>query len=541
MTVLPRELEDFLPDETPSADIVAAVLLARSFDRFTGEALVVRFRNGDRRILTRPSRGELFRELPRHDSTPMRVEHAAFEEPRFAVKTIDGKTLSMSVLLSEVPALRGVLETDVVVPRTGSSAPPRPAAARSVVRAPRREDTLRPPKSAEMEVVRIPDGVRTPGVETRTSSSRPPAAISQSPSPASQPKRESDSVRPPAFAAEPAPVVRGARDVDAMHTMMRHHFEKGALDEAACVARVLAHLGAADTMEKRLAALLPDVPPPFVTPLSPYLFSAYVVHDDEDPDVGRMLAALWPGILAMRARPERDFGLRPRDEVDFGTSAVEIGALFAHSARAIGLSCPRLFIRTDVGGGLAHLAVSPLATLAGGTIATQFDAPSTLHVLGGHLAMYRPEAYLFALLPAREEAWLAFRASLVVEERIPPEPRSSALASDLQRYMVPPVRKALTQAASELRLPGDPAVSAEEQFMRFRRATYLTACRTGFLLSGSLATSEKLQRLLPAVPGIPTDEIIDDLISYAVSPSWMALRRELGISLEPSGPTRIDV
>ena len=326
-----------------------------------------------------------------------------------------------------------------------------------------------------------------------------------------------------------------------MHAMMRQHFEKGALDEAAGVARVLAHLGAADAMEKRLGALLPDVAPRFATPLSSYSFAAYVVHDDEDPDIGRMLAALWPGILAMRTRPEREFGLRPRDEVDFGSSEVQIANLFAHSARAIGLSCPRLFVRTDVGGGLAHLAVSPLATLAGGTIALQFDPPSTLHVLGGHLAMYRPEAYLLALLPSREEAWLAFCAALVLEERIPAEPRASALAAELARYMVPPVQKALRQAVLEVRLPGDPLVSAQEQFLRFRRAAYLTACRTGFVLSGSLAVSEKLQRLLPAVPGIPTDEVIDDLISYAVSPSWMALRRELGIALEPSGQNRIDL
>ena len=154
--------------------------------------------------------------------------------------------------------------------------------------------------------------------------------------------------------------------------------------------------------------------------------------------------------------------------------------------------------------------------------------------------MYRPEAYLFALLPALPEAWLAFRAALVVEDRVPPDGRSTTLATELARYMAPPVQKALKQAALELRLPGDPVVSAEEQFLRFRRAAYLTACRTGFVLSGSLATSEKLQRLLPAVPGVATDDVIDDLVSYAVSPSWMALRRELGISLEPSGQVRID-
>jgi hypothetical protein len=539
MTALPRELEDFLPEEMASDDLAAVALLSRSFDRYTGEALVVRHRNGQLSVLTRPSRGELFRELPRDPAVDMLVEQIGSAEPRFSVRTIDGRTLTMSILLSEVPELRGVLETDVVVPLVRSSAPPRAGTPRPRPR--RREDTLRPPESAEMEVVLLPTGYRV--------SDRPPSEVtarSPSPRPAlaphagAEPRREGDSVRPPAFAAEPAPVVRGARDVDAMHTMMRRHFEKGALDEAACVARVLAHLGAADAMEKRLATLLPDMPPPFSTPLSPYLFSAYVVHDEEDPDVGRMMSALWPAILAMRTRPERDFGLRPRDEVDIGPSSPEIASLFAHGARAIGLSCPRLFVRTDVGGGLAHLAVSPLASLAGGTIAKQFDPPSTLHVLGGHLAMYRPEAYLFALLPSREEAWLAFRAALVYEDRVPPEPRSAALAAELGRYMVPPVQKALKQAVLELRLPGDPALSAEEQFHRFRRATYLTACRTGFLLSGSLAISEKLQRLLPAVPGVPTDEVIDDLVSYAVSPSWMALRRELGISLEPSGQVRLD-
>jgi hypothetical protein len=312
-------------------------------------------------VLTRPSRGELFRELPRDTSIAMRCEQVGSAEPRFVVTTIDGKSLTMSILLSEMPELRGVLETDVVVPRVKSSAPPKGVGSRP--RPPRREDTLRPPESAEMEVVRIPTALRSAdrsGPEPRVTTPRPAVAAQA----ATDSKREGDSVRPPAFAAEPAPVVRGVRDVDAMHAMLRRHFEKGALDEAACVARVLAHIGAADAMERRLATLLPDMPPPFSAPLSAYLFSAYVVHDEEDPDVGRLLAALWPGILAMRTRPERDFGLRPRDEIDFGTSAVDIAKLFAHSARAIGLACPRLFVRTDVGGGLAHRAVSPLASLA---------------------------------------------------------------------------------------------------------------------------------------------------------------------------------
>ncbi|MDQ3037988.1 MAG: hypothetical protein M3Y87_36675, partial [Myxococcota bacterium] len=338
--------------------------------------------------------------------------------------------------------------------------------------------------------------------------------------------------------AEPAPIVRSARDVDALRASFRHHFEQGALDEAGQVARALAHLGIADAMERRLAQLQPDSPPSYAMPLSPYLFRAFLAHDEEDADLGRVLAAIWPAYLQMRARPDRELGLRPHDEIDLASPPDGLPRLFAHGARAFSLPMPRLFLRTDVPGGMAHLHAMPIASLCGRTLATAFDTASTLHVLGHHLSLYRAEAYLIALAPAPLELNVLLMAALHLEQRVrSDDARIAGLSETLARHMVPPVREALRQACGDLTLLGGaPRLAIADSLERHRRAVMMTAVRAGFALSGSLSVSDRMQRVMPAVPGLDQSDVLDDLLTFSVSSSWNALRKELGIAVEPSGP-----
>lgn len=558
MSGLPSELSEWLPQDVPERDVAAWALVARSFDRATGEVLVLRMLAGARRVMTRPERFELFRELPLDDADPPWLTGGE-SDAVLRVRIVDGRRLELPVMPAELPGLRGVLETNVIVPREPSparkSAPAadRRAARRSPAPPPRSSNppghssTLRPPESAEMEVVRIPRSMRVPRAApvpsvTGAASSAKPAPRSPAPGAPSDDRsdlpEDRESVHPPQFTATPVPIVRGARDVDALRANLRHHWEQGSLDEAGQVARVLVHLGLADAMEERLSHQTPEIPPEFAEPLSEYLFKAWLAHDEEDPAVGAVLEALWPAILAMRARPERELGLRPRDEVDLDHPPLEFARLFAHAARALSIEpAPRLFVRTDVAGGMAHLVTQPLASLCGGTLATGFDGPSILHVLGHHLCFYRPHVYLLALVPAPVDSLALFLAGLHLEERLPPDPRLAVISNAIAKHMVPQVREALRHAAADFPRKGPEVRSeASEAFNRFRRAAYLTAVRTGYLLSGRLTTSERMQRMMPAHPGLTVDEVVDDLISFAVSPAWMALRKEIGVASEPSVP-----
>jgi hypothetical protein len=347
------------------------------------------------------------------------------------------------------------------------------------------------------------------------------------------------SLRPPPFASEPPPVVESSRDVPALHASFRHHFGQGAIDEATEVARALVHLGAADALEQRLASAAPKGIPTLARPLGPELVRAYVAHDDEDPALGAIFAALWPVLLPLRSRTERDLGLRPSDEIDHAASDDPFAKLFAHAARSLGVDLPRLFIRREVPGGLAFLPlVTPGgASLCGGTLASGFDPATTLHVIAHHVAYYRPEVYVLALTTSDEDASTAVLAALHATDRLPSlDPAVVSVADALSRHLSVALREALRTAC--LRYPLPPRAPQElvaEEVAYYRRAAFLTAVRCGFALAGDLAVSARIQRVMPALPGLSIEAVLDDLVTYAVSASWLAVRKEVGIALAPGG------
>lgn len=572
------ELLDFLPSGFDPSLVRDHVLIARAFDRPNGQLLLVVFARGRRSILSRPSDFEVFREIPVRAEDPfdlLLVEGV----PTLEVHVVDGRVLRLSLALEEAerlsPFIHGIAD-----------------GARD-----RRRSTMRPPESVEAEVVVVPDRVlkkgATPVPETirgegavedlarriladagpasprpasprpqgprperaETAGPRPSTRDEERPSsipPALVPSREAlatargevvpasdkhDSVRPPSFAPQAIEAFSSPRDTSALRTRLKGHWERGELDEASQVARVLAFLGSPDPTERRLASLAGDGAPLLSSSLSGHLFKAYVAHDDEDPDVARLCAALWPALLSMRLRPERELGLRPRDAVDVATAESGFGGAFRRAARSLSIPAPRLWIRSDVSGGLAYLNVSPIGSLCGGSLARSFGHDEMLFVAAHHLAFYRPEVYLLALLPNPNDLVTLACAGLYLERRMPPDPRLVKIAESLERFMVPQVRESLRNACAELSLVGgDPRTQLMHDLARFRRAAHISAARAGFALTGSIAIAARMTRLLPAQPGLDVEEIIDDLASYAVSTAWLTLRRELGIALAPSSP-----
>jgi hypothetical protein len=161
-----------------------------------------------------------------------------------------------------------------------------------------------------------------------------------------------------------------------------------------------------------------------------------------------------------------------------------------------------------------------------------------LFVAGHHLAFYRPESYLLALLPSPSDLLTLVCAGLYLERRMPADPRIVKVADTIERFMVPQVRESLRLACVDLSLPtvGDPRTHLSDALLRFRRASNLSAVRAGFALTGSIAVAARMVRLLPVPHGLTAEDLVDDLASYAVSRAWLTLRRELGIALAPSAP-----
>lgn len=530
MGPIPSELVPWLPSEVRAADVDAWAFVGRTFDRVHGEALVVRMRAGELHLLTRAELDVPFRALPLAERDALGIVEG--RELRLHARMVDGRLLTMPLTRPEGDAIRAALSIE---PTRSASAPPRSASVPPVRAAsvppvlsasvpPARRASLRPPESASSEVVRLPRSGAPP--RSRPASMAPAR-------PPSRPPPRPESLRP--LLDAPAPVVRSAEDTRTLRARFRHHWDHGQLDEAIEVARALVHLGIADPIERRLASQ-PGGPPTIRTPLTPPLFRAFLAHDDEDADLGRLLAAIVPAYLATRTKPEAELGLRLNDEVDLATTQHPFARLFGQSARDLGIPGARLFLRTDVPGGMAYLPTAPIASLCGATLATGFDAPSTRHVLGYHLAFYRPEALLFALAPGLSDvyalvvavAWL--QGKLEGEHARLVDARIGALAETLARQMTAADRAAIRAACDALAIPEDAKAGLGEALRRQRRVVHLAAVRSGLLLSGSLASSDRMQRIMPAVPGVALEELLDDLVTFSVSPAWMALRKELGIA-----------
>jgi len=524
------ELLDFLPSEVDPTQVRAVVLLPRAFDRVTGQLAFLVRPDRPQVVLSRPLDFELFREIPLAAKAPVTVVRVG-GAAHVKVRVIDGKVLMLALEPHEAERLDALL---AATKRRSS----RPSSRGSSVRA---------PESVEAEVVVVRNGLIKPITPVPERASSVPSTLEPSPEALAQVSGEHvvesskyDSVRPPPMAPEAnpslfaEPVEAGPRDLPTLRARLRRHWDLGQLDEACQVARVVAFLGPVEPMEKRLASL--DAGSASPRPVAPHLFQAYVAHADEDPDLSRLFVALWPALLTMRLRPERDMGLRARDAVDVLTAERGFAGIFRQASRALSIPTPRLWIRADVPGGLAHLNVSPVGSLCGGSLAQGFSELETLFVAAHHLAFYRPEVYLLALLPSQGDLLTLACAGLHLERRVPPDPRIAKVAESIERFMVPQVRESLRAACAELSLPGDPRTFLAAELLRFRRAATFSAARAGFLVSGSVPVAARMIRLLPSSPGLEADEVLDDVLAFAVSPAFFALRRELGIALAPSSP-----
>jgi hypothetical protein len=542
-----EEVVDFLPSELDPSTVREAVLIGRTFDRVQGQLLFVARRDGTRAVLSRPSDFELFREIPCDAHAPFGVVH---EDGGVVVevRVVDGKTLRLPLASDEAARIESLTRVQVLppprpivghAPPTASERPRRqsdPAPRPRTSRPPQR-DSYREPQSAEAEVVRVRPGLVQPVTPPPPGDELPPS-LRPTRAARGEPLEEGerDSVRPPAFSEELEAHVPRARDVDALRMLLRQHWERGALDEASQVARALLFLGSSDPIEKRLGALQPEGTTPLSRPITGHLFKAYLAHDEEEPDLARLCSALWPALLAMRLRAERDMGLRRADEVDLASPPPGFARSFQSAARGLAMTHVRLWIRTDVAGGLAHLNVSPVGSLCGRTLTSGFSSEEMLFAAAHHLSLYRPEVYLLALLPAPSDVLTVASAGLYLERRMPPDPRIVKLAESLERFMVPQVRESLRAACAGLSLPGDPRTTLAEGLRRLRRGAYLSAARAGLFLVGSLPVAARMLRLMPPQPGLTVDEVIDDLVSFSISPACAALRRELGIACAPSSP-----
>jgi hypothetical protein len=150
-----------------------------------------------------------------------------------------------------------------------------------------------------------------------------------------------------------------------------------------------------------------------------------------------------------------------------------------------------------------------------------------------HLAYYRPGFYVRHLVPTGTglKAWL-FAAIKMISPAFPiqPEletPMRESLAA-LERSIVGPTRERLTSLVAKLLSSGGAL-----DLKKWVAAVDLTADRAGFLLAHDLQVAGEIVKASgDDASAVPVKERLKELILFATSEEYFAIRSKLGLAVD---------
>ena len=340
-----------------------------------------------------------------------------------------------------------------------------------------------------------------------------------------------------AIASYQAVVRADPGQVDAYRAIYRLSVDRGAYDPAWCAAAALAFLREAD--EEQVGYFedyRPDGRIQVKSRVDSELWARHVFHEDESLLVGKIFemmarAAMKAKVEALRQRKEL-LALDPFLRQDPTTSSVPFVRTMGWASRVLGVTCPALFVRSDVPGGIVAVPTEPPASVVGQSLLGGFSPEELSFIAGKHLAMYRGEHYIKLLFPSAEELRVIFHAAvkMVMPDANTPrdvETRAETTAKVLRSFMGPREQDGLRTVVRKF-------VSEREEadVGRYFRAVEYTATRAGFILCGDLGVAKKIIAAEPALSDdpLPSDRL-KDLLAYSVSESYQAVRQALGIAV----------
>lgn len=318
--------------------------------------------------------------------------------------------------------------------------------------------------------------------------------------------------------------------VESYQALYRLYFDARAYDKAWCLAATLCFLKKADAEQQKFYADNKISGP--IRPqnrLNDERWLKDLAHPDQDLLLSKIFEQIWPAVLSLRVQSDKDAGLNKKHEVDPAQSTVTFARTFGFVANVLGIPTPRLFLRTDVPGGLTHMHVWPVASLSGSTLLSGFSPGDLMFVAGRHLADYRPEHYIRTMLKSNIELKAALLAGLRIANLVPAsdpviEQNAQQLASRMQPAQVDALRRLGKRFVD---------AGARTDVKQWLQCVELTACRAGLLVSNDLETAARMVTQLGAAGPVdlPPKEKVKELVLFSVSEEYFRLREYLGIRI----------
>jgi tetratricopeptide (TPR) repeat protein len=323
------------------------------------------------------------------------------------------------------------------------------------------------------------------------------------------------------------------------------------LDKAWCVSQALVFLGSASDEERMLfEKLRPAQFTPAPRRLTEELWQKNVIHPREDKLVGAIFSSTLAALAAGTAQPVTAFGLVPEGRTDLDRDPRPVSRIVKYVSGVLAIEPAPMVWMQEAGDGLRVANTVGLGAerqrlvptlLVGAPQLAKTDERELAFEVGKRMAYLRPERFVtlaVGTLPKLEAAFaaavLAGGARLTSFDGTPYAPdgdEAKKLASTLRRSVPGPLLEQVGELSKSLTgRVGNGLVSG------WRAATDLTANRVGFIVANDLETAAKAIATEGAsLSSMSVKERLRDLLAYAVSEPYFAVRRHLGLHVRGEG------
>ncbi len=323
------------------------------------------------------------------------------------------------------------------------------------------------------------------------------------------------------------------------------------LDKAWCVAQALVFLGVASEEERLLyEKLRPHQFSPAPRRLTEELWQKAVIHPREDRLVGAIFSSTLGAIAAGTAQPVTAFGLTPEGRADLDRDTRPAARMVKYVSGLLAIEPAPMVWMQETGDGLRVANTVGLGAerqklvpslLVGAPMLGKTDERELAFEIGKRMAYLRPERFAtlaVGTLPKLEAAFaaavLAGGAKLRAHDGGPYDVQNEdakKLAAAMMKQVPGPLLEQVGDLSTKLsgRL-GNGLIST------WRAATDLTANRVGFIVANDFEIAARAIATEGAtLSSLSVKERLRDLLGYAVSEPYFAVRRHLGLHVRAEG------
>ncbi len=259
-----------------------------------------------------------------------------------------------------------------------------------------------------------------------------------------------------------------------------------------------------------------------------------IMHPDADALLTSVFALIEPAVIARRGQTLDALGYDPRYAIDLARHPYPMSQTLHYASGVMGMEAPPTFQNTNDPGGLSFLhAHSPSIVLGTAALGADVPAQAAAFIAARHLAYFRPGMYVRHLIPSGTglKSWL-FAAIKMIAPQFPVAaelegPVTEALEA-LEASMQGQARDHLARIVSKLLQAGGAL-----DLKRWVAGVDLTADRAGFIVAHDLETAVEIIKASDEGSSVvPNQERLKELVLYAVSEPYFAMRRKLAVAID---------